>query len=77
MKLKTIANLKSLIEAEQWKSRLAVSGIRAFIPDEISAGVAPHFFMSKAGVRLQVAEEDEVDARNIIEKSHHSAEDLA
>jgi hypothetical protein len=76
MKLKTIANLDSLIEAEQWKARLAASGIKAFIPDEMSAGVAPLFFMSKTGVRLQVEEEVEDEARAIIEDSGGSTEEL-
>lgn len=74
MKMITIANLNSLIEAQQLKARLAASGIEAFIPDEVSAGVAPHFFMTKAGVRLQVAEEVEDVARGIIEGHDASGE---
>ena len=76
MKLKTVANLNNLIEAEQWKARLAASGIRAFIPDAVSAGVAPLFFVSKLGVRLQVEEQDEEAAREIIEGTDESTEEL-
>lgn len=67
MKMITIANLNSLIEAQQLKARLAASGIEAFIPDEVSAGVVPLFFVTKGGVRVQVAEEVEDEARAIIE----------
>ena len=45
---------------------LASMGIESFIPDEISAGVAPHFFMTRSSVRLQVDEEDEEKAKRII-----------
>lgn len=67
MKMVTVANLNTLIQAQQLKARLAASGIEAFIPDEVSAGVVPLFFVTKAGVRVQVAEEFEDDARAIVE----------
>ena len=67
--MKTIANLGTIQEAQDIKLQLASAGIEAFIPDEISAGVAPHLFMTKDGVRLQVAEADEVDAIKIIKQN--------
>jgi len=49
------------------KLALGAAGIDAFIPDEMSASVAPMFFVNKPGVRLQVAEEDEEAAKEILE----------
>ena len=63
----TIANLGSIQEAQNLKLKLGSVGIEAFIPDELSAGLAPFFLTTKAGVRLQVEEKDEVLARRIIE----------
>ncbi len=66
--MKTVANLGSIQAAQSLKLKLGFAGIEAFIPDEISAGVAPHLFMSRAGVRVQVAEADEAEAKRIIEE---------
>jgi len=41
-KMITIANFGTLMEAELLKLKLASFGIEAFIPDELTAGVAPH-----------------------------------
>ena len=68
MALKTVANLTTIQQAQSLKLLLGSTGIDAFIPDEISAGLMPHIFLGQAGgVRLQVAEEDEEEARQIIE----------
>lgn len=67
MSLKTIANLGTIQEAQSLKLLLGSAGIEAFIPDEISAGLTPYLFMSKTGVRLQVAGEYEEEALQIIE----------
>ncbi len=61
--MKTIANFGTLMEAELLKLKLSSFGIKAFIPDEMTAGVAPHIFATKSGIRVQVAEKDEKDAR--------------
>jgi hypothetical protein len=47
---------------------LESAGIPSFIPDEISAGVAPNLFLTTTGVRLQVAEEHAEEALKIIRK---------
>ena len=47
--MKTIANFGTLMEAELLKLKLASCGIDAFIPDELTAGVAPHIFATKSG----------------------------
>ena len=64
--MKTVANLGSIQAAQSLKLKLGFAGIEAFIPDEVSAGIAPHLFMSRAGVRVQVAEADEAEAKRII-----------
>ena len=56
--MKTIAHFGTLMEAELLKLKLASFGIDAFIPDELTAGVAPHIFATRSGIRLQVAEQD-------------------
>ena len=65
--MKTVANLGSIYAAQALKLKLGSAGIEAFIPDEMSAGLAPHHFMNPSGVRLQVADADEEQARKIIE----------
>ena len=65
--MKTVAQFNSLEEALILKLELGSCGIDAFIPDEMSAGVAPNIFLTKAGIRVQVADEDEEDARQVIE----------
>ena len=63
----TVANLGSIQQAQSLKLLLGSAGIEAFIPDEISAGMTPYLFMGKSGVRLQVFEADEEEAKHIIE----------
>lgn len=71
--MKTVANLGSLQQAQNLKLVLGSVGIDSFIPDEISAGVAPHFFVTRAGVRLQVDEKDEEEAKRIIQEESDEA----
>lgn len=70
----TVANLGTIQQAQSLKLLLGSAGIEAFIPDEISAGMTPYLFMGKTGVRLQVTEEDEEEARQIIE---HGFDEIA
>jgi len=65
----TIANCLNLDEAQSFKMILDSAGIPSFIPDEASAGVAPHHFLTSSGVRLQVADENVEEAKSIIEQS--------
>ena len=62
----TIRHCRDIGEATMLKLLLEGCGIVAFIPDEAGAGIAPHFFNTESGVRLQVAEEDAGDAREVI-----------
>jgi hypothetical protein len=63
----TIANCFDIVEANRLKMALQSAGIPAFIPDEMTASIAPHFFTG-SGVRLQVADEYEAEARKVVEQ---------
>lgn len=67
--MKTIANVISLDEAQRIRIILGSAGIDIFIPDEIMAGLYPHHFEGASGVRVQVAEEDEEVAREILREA--------
>ena len=62
----TVANCFDLNEALRLKMHLDSAGIAVFIPDEFSAGAAPHHFLTGSGVRLQVAEAQAEEARQVI-----------
>jgi len=62
----TVANCLNLDEALGLQALLDSMGIPSFIPDEAAASLAPHHFMTKSGVRLQVAEEHAEEARLLI-----------
>ena len=64
--MKTIANFGTLMEAELLKLKLASCGIDAFIPDELTAGVAPHIFATRSGIRVQVADSDFENAKELM-----------
>ena len=66
--MKTIANFGTLQEAQALKLNLGSMGIEVFIPDEVSAGIAPYFFVNQAGVRVQVGDDDEERAREILKR---------
>jgi hypothetical protein len=45
---------------------LEARGIPAFLPDETSASIAPHHFLTPSGVRVQVPDEQAEEARQIV-----------
>ena len=61
-----VANVMTIQEAQNIKMQLGSCGIEAFIPDEVSAVLTPHHFMTPTGVRVQVADEDEEAAREVL-----------
>jgi len=68
--LVTVANCYDLGEAYRLQMVLGVADIPSFIPDEATAQNAPYLFIgSRAGVRLQVAEENVSEANPIIKGS--------
>jgi hypothetical protein len=70
----TIANCRTLDEAEALRTFLESMGIAVFLPDETAASVVPHHFITKSGVRVQVLEDRADEARLLIE-SRHGTED--
>ena len=62
----TIANCFDVHQALRLQSILASADIPSFIPDETMADIAPHHFLTSAGVRLQVADEHAVEAQKIL-----------
>ena len=66
----TVAECYDIQEAQRLQIALGAAGIASFIPDEFTAQNAPWQFVgSSSGVRLQVAEEDAAQARQIIEQA--------
>ncbi len=61
----TLATCSNLAEALLLKSLLDDSGIRAHLPEELTANAAPQLLFS-SGIRLQVEDEDVDDARRVI-----------
>jgi thiamine monophosphate synthase len=60
--MKTVATCASVDEALMLRSLLEGSGIKAFVPDELTVT----YRGQAAGVRLQVEDEDAETARTII-----------
>ena len=61
----TIIHCSSVSEAMLKKSLLEGSGIRSWVPDELTSEVQPYLFAG-AGVRLQVEDEDADEARRVL-----------
>ena len=70
--MKTVGRYATLEQAMTAKLALGAANIEAFIPDEMSAGVAPMFFVNKTGIRLQVSEADEEEAKAILDDEDES-----
>ena len=67
----TIATCSNIAEAQLLKSLLDDSGITVFLPDEMTANTAPHFLFA-SGLRVQVEDEDVVEARGILAAASRS-----
>ena len=61
----TLITCSNIAEAQLLKSLLDDSGIRAYLPEELTANAAPQFLFS-SGIRLQVEDEDADEARRVI-----------
>lgn len=64
--MKTVARVMWIHEADLIKSKLELSDIRAFIPDEGITTANPLLANAIGGIRVQVADEDYERAREII-----------
>jgi hypothetical protein len=63
--LTTVATFTSTAEAELAKERLALEGVRAFVLDQVTAGVMP-YATAGGSIRLQVGAEDAERAREAL-----------
>lgn len=64
--METIAAVAEIAEAQLIRSVLEGHGIQAEIPDEQTAGVAPHYIWASGGITVKVAEKDVVEAKAIL-----------
>jgi hypothetical protein len=62
----TVAQCMNLAEALRFKTLLEAHGIPTFIPDETTASIAPHHFMTPSGVRVQVPDDRADEAKQLI-----------
>ena len=62
----TVLHCSSVSEAMMKKSLLEGSGIRAWVPDELTSQVAPPYLFAGSGVRLQVEDEDAEEALRVL-----------
>ena len=61
----TLVTCSNIAEAQLLKSLLDDSGIKAHLPEELTANAAPQILFSY-GIRLQVEDEDVDEARRVI-----------
>lgn len=62
----TVARCSTVDQASALRSLLEARGIPAFIPDEMTASIVPHHFITRSGVRVQVADEQADEAKQIL-----------
>ena len=66
----TVARCLTIDQALLMRSLLDGCGIKAFVPDELTAQTGPVMFMgSMNSIRVQVNDEDAVAARAILEQN--------
>jgi hypothetical protein len=64
--MKTVATYAKLEDAFLARSRLEGSGIKAFIPDELTASMVWTRIQAMGGIRLQVEDEDYEEALKVL-----------
>jgi hypothetical protein len=62
----TVATCNDPMHAQLLKSVLEDSGIQVLIPNEYSAQTMPHLILAMGGIRVQVPEEQEEAAKQLI-----------
>ena len=65
--LVTVATFTTPIEAHTARNQLEMFGIRAFLADEATVGMAPHLSPAMGGVKLRVPESDVERALSVLE----------
>ena len=69
----TVANCFDFTEANHLRMVLESAGIPAFVPDEMTAMIAPHWFLNASGIRLQVSDQDAAEAQELIKEARQSS----
>ena len=69
-----IFHTPNVAEAQQIASMLRANGVETFIPDDVTSNIAPHHLLLTGGIAIQVAEADEVRARDLIKHVQKSGE---
>ncbi len=72
--METIANVAEIAEAQLIRSVLEGHGIKAVIPHESTAEIAPPYLWASGGIRIQVAESDVATAKSILATTMKDAE---
>ncbi|TXK37996.1 DUF2007 domain-containing protein [Pontibacter qinzhouensis] len=67
LRLVTIATFNQPTEAHILKGRLESEGIPCYLGDEHIVGAHPFYSVAVGGVKLQVAEQHEAEARHLVE----------
>jgi len=65
-KLVTVAEFSDSVQAAMARNYLAAAGVPAFLSDEATVATAWHLAGALGGIKLQVAEEDEGPARQLM-----------
>ncbi len=74
MKLITVYRTFSSADAQLVRSRLEAAEIPAVVSDELASLSMEGYSMSTGGIRVQVAEEQAADARELIENKSDGAD---
>jgi len=69
----TVATCNDPMHAQLLKSVLEDSDIQVLIPNEHSAQTMPHLILAMGGIRLQVRQEDEETAKQLIAEFNAAA----
>lgn len=69
----TVATCNNPMHAQMLKSVLEDSGIPALIANENAAQIMPHLILAMGGIRVQVAEAHEEEARKLIDDFNNAA----
>jgi hypothetical protein len=69
----TVATCNNPMHAQLLKSVLEDSGIPVLLPNEHSAQTMPHLILAMGGIKLQVSEDHEENARALIADFEASA----
>ncbi len=70
--MKTISTSANLDHVLMLRSLLEGCGIKAYVPDELSAQTQPYVFANATTIRLQVEDEDADAALAVLQENGHA-----